>query len=115
MMPFMLPPLHLSCQPCLLRVGGRPQPSQGGGRWVPRCFAATLPHSRTRTSPLCGAPACCWLRHNLKVSLRRNKPLRVVLSYCPPVAVVLLDPMLIFTAGDAVNPVAVVQIPLDRL
>ena len=29
--------------------------------------------------PLRGS-LCCWLRHNLKVSLRRNKPLRGVLS-----------------------------------
>jgi len=39
---------------------------------------------RTPRAPLRDSNKTCWLRHNLKVSLRRNKPLRGVLSPKPP-------------------------------
>ena len=39
---------------------------------------------RTLRAPLRDSNKTCWLRHNLKVSLRRNKPPRGVLSPKPP-------------------------------
>src|ERR1019366_7184170 len=39
---------------------------------------------RTPCAPLRDSNKTCWLRHNLKVTLHRNKQLRGVLSSKPP-------------------------------
>jgi len=66
----------------LLRQKESNQRKGDPGLWLRHNLKVSLRRNkllRSVLSPLRGALRC-WLRHNLKVSLRRNKPLRGVLS-----------------------------------